>query len=225
MRQRPKPSPLPSLEAQNKTPRDFDREIKRSFDCQYLIGIDEAGRGPLAGPVFVAAVLLKNDDFPLASEIRDSKQVSPERRKILALEIRRRAEKISLAWSYPSEIDKLNILKATLRAMNRAAQKAVQFKTAPVLVDGPFSIPDFKGRQLPIIKGDQKSLAIACASIIAKVYRDRWMETIDRRFPGYGFSKHKGYGTKDHLKALDFLGVSSAHRKSYAPVINALKTH
>ena len=223
MRQRRKLNPLPFLEPQSKSPRDFDREIKRAFGADSLIGIDEAGRGPLAGPVFVAAVLLKNDDFPLAIEIRDSKQVSPKQRKIFALEIQRRAEKISVAWSYPSEIDKLNILGATLGAMNRAAKKAVQFKAAPVLVDGPFSIPDFKGRQLPIIKGDQKSLAIACASIIAKVYRDRWMETIDQRFPGYGFLKHKGYGTKDHLKALHLLGVSSVHRKSYAPVRHALR--
>ena len=223
MRQSRKLNPLPFLEPQSKSPRDFDREIKRAFGADSLIGIDEAGRGPLAGPVFIAAVLLKNDDFPLSDEIRDSKKVSPKQRKLLSLEIQRRAEKISIAWSYPSEIDKLNILEATLRAMNRAAKKAVQFKAAPVLVDGPFPIPDFKGRQLAIIKGDQKSLAIACASIIAKVYRDRWMETIDRRFPGYGFSKHKGYGTKDHLKALYCLGVTPAHRKSYAPVHDALK--
>ena len=139
MRQRRKLNPLPFLEPQSKSPRDFDREIKRAFGADSLIGIDEAGRGPLAGPVFIAAVLLKKDDFPLSDEIRDSKKVSPKQRKLLSLEIQRRAEKISIAWSYPSEIDKLNILEATLRAMNRAAKKAVQFKAAPVLVD------DFNG--------------------------------------------------------------------------------
>jgi ribonuclease HII len=106
--------------------------------------------------------------------------------------------------------------------MGRAAQKASRFKAEPVLIDGPFPIPAFKGRQIPIVKGDQKSLAVACASIIAKVYRDRWMEVLDRRFPGYGFSQHKGYGTKSHLKALLSLGASPAHRKTYGPVAKRL---
>ncbi len=218
MRRRQKFSPLPSLEAPNKTPRDFDRELKRVFASDCLIGIDEAGRGPLAGPVFIAAVVLKEDNFPGSEEIRDSKKINPQKRKRLSLEIRRHAEKITVAWAYPTEIDRINILKATLFAMRRAAQKASKFKAAPVLIDGPFPIPDFKGEQKPIVKGDQKSLAIACASIIAKVYRDRWMEIINRRFPGYGFSRHKGYGTKEHLEALALLGASPVHRKTYSPV-------
>ena len=210
------------MEARNKSPIDFDRKLKRTFRSERLIGVDEAGRGPLAGPVFIAAVLLKNDSFPAASQIRDSKQLSPKKRKSLSLEIRRHAEKIAVAWAHPSEIDRINILKATLFAMKRAAQKASRFRTAPILIDGPFPIPAFKGRQIPIVKGDQKSLAVACASIIAKVYRDRWMGVLDRRFPGYGFSKHKGYGTKSHLKALLSLGVSPAHRKTYGPVAKRL---
>ncbi len=222
MRHRQSFSPLPSLEAPNKTPRDFDRELKRVFSSDCLIGIDEAGRGPLAGPVFIAAVLLKKDDFPSSEEIKDSKKLTPQKRSRLFLDIRRHAEKIAVAWAHPSEIDRLNILKATLLAMRRAAQKASRFKAAPVLIDGPFAIPDFKGDQKAIVKGDQKSLAIACASIIAKVCRDRWMETISRRFPGYGFSRHKGYGTAKHLKALKSLGPSPVHRKTYAPVAKAL---
>ena len=222
MRRGPRSRPLPSLEARNKSPIDFDREIKRALGSDYLIGIDEAGRGPLAGPVFVAAVLLKRDDFPVAREVRDSKKLAPQKRKRLSLEIHEHAEKISVAWAHPSEIDKLDILKATLHAMGRAAQKALRFKAAPVLIDGPFPIPGFKGAQFPIIKGDQKSLAIACASIIAKVYRDLWMETLERRYPGYGFLRHKGYGTKAHLEALSSLGASPVHRKSYAPVKKVL---
>jgi ribonuclease HII len=205
--------------------RDFDLELRRQFYSDLLIGVDEAGRGPLAGPVLVAAVCLDEDASSYLTQARDSKLLSPKKRTALAFEIRRRALKISVAWAHPSEIDRLNIFKATMAAMFRASQKITRIKQFPVIVDGPFAIPGFLGPQMPIIKGDRKSLAVACASIIAKVYRDHWMEALDRKYPKYGFSRHKGYGTQSHLAALRSLGPSLAHRRSYAPVMAALRPH
>ncbi|MDE2512233.1 MAG: ribonuclease HII [Elusimicrobia bacterium] len=182
--------------------------------------MDEAGRGPLAGPVVAAAVALPEEPSAELREARDSKLMTPKGRErlfgVICLE-----GSVSVAWAYPDEIDRDNILAATLAAMGRAARRvAVKIGGGPVLVlvDGPHPIRNFGLPQTPVIDGDAKSLSIAAASIVAKVVRDRWMERLHRRHPGYGFARHKGYGTKAHLEALDRLGVSKAHRRSYAPV-------
>ena len=185
-----------------------------------LVGVDEAGRGPLAGPVVVAAVALPEEPSAELRGARDSKLMTPKGRERLFGVIISEAV-VSVAWAYPKEIDELNILAATLAAMGRAASRvAVKSGGGPVLVlvDGPHPIRNFMLPQKPVIDGDAKSLSIAAASIVAKVVRDRWMERLNRRHPGYGFAQHKGYGTKQHLAALDRLGVTKAHRLTYAPV-------
>jgi ribonuclease HII len=182
-----------------------------------LIGVDEAGRGPLAGPVVVAAVLLGPEVPPGLLAARDSKLLRAAEREALYERIRAGAQAVSVAWAHPREIERLNILAATLRAMRRAVLR-IHAPDALVVVDGNRPIPDFSFPQLTVVGGDRRSLTVACASIVAKVVRDRWMEGLDRRHPGYGFSRHKGYGTKDHMQALTRLGPSSTHRRTYAPV-------
>ena len=186
-----------------------------------LVGVDEAGRGPLAGPVVVAAVALPKEPSAALSEARDSKIVSPQARRRLFAVIRSEALAVSVAWAHPKAIDRDNILAATLAAMGRAARRAAAKSGAGpllVLVDGPSSIREFELPQRTVVDGDAKSLCIAAASIVAKVVRDRWMERLDRRHPGYGFARHKGYGTRAHVDALDRLGPCGAHRMTYAPV-------
>ncbi len=181
--------------------------------------MDEAGRGPLAGPVVAAAVRLSRGNALLLAGARDSKALSPGRRDIFFDLIRQNADSVSLAWSHPSRIDAENILRASLNAMSRAARRASRPGPAFVLVDGPFPLPGLStSRQEPLVKGDARSLAVACASIVAKVVRDRWMRRLSSRFPGFGFERHKGYGTAGHLAALRALGPSKAHRLSFAPV-------
>lgn len=188
--------------------------------------MDEAGRGPLAGPVVVAAVALPEEPSPELGEVRDSKRMTPKGRERLFGVIRSQAAAVSVAWAHPVAIDEVNILQATLLAMGRASRRlAAKLPGRPllVLVDGPRRIPDFELPQETVVDGDAKSLGIAAASIVAKVVRDRWMARQHRRFPGYGFALHKGYGTKTHLAALGKLGPCSAHRRSYAPVMRAAK--
>jgi ribonuclease HII len=185
----------------------------------HLTGVDEAGRGPLAGPVVAAAVIL--DPGQPIDGLADSKTLSPERREQLAGLIRARALAIGIGWADPEEIDRINILQATLQAMRRAV---ASLGTAPgfVQVDGnrPPPIGDLPGvlRVQTIIRGDSKVPAISAASIIAKTWRDQLLNQLDTRFPGYGFAIHKGYPTAAHLLALDSLGISPVHRRSYAPV-------
>jgi ribonuclease HII len=201
--------------------RLFDAEARRRAAGARLIGVDEAGRGPLAGPVVVAAVALPEEPSAELREARDSKLMTPKGRERLFGVVRSQALAVSVAWAYPATIDRDNILAATLAAMGRCARRAAaKCGKGPVLilVDGPRAIRNFELPQRTIIDGDAQSLSIASASIVAKVVRDRWMERLDRRHPGYGFAQHKGYGTKAHLAALDLLGVSSVHRLSYAPV-------
>lgn len=189
------------------------------------MGVDEAGRGPLAGPVVVAAVALPEEPSAELCEARDSKTMTPKGRERLFGVVRSQALAVSVAWAHPSVIDRDNILAATLAAMGRAARRAAAKAGGGrflVLVDGPRPIRDAALEQETVVDGDDKSLCIAAASIVAKVVRDRWMERLERRHPGYGFSVHKGYGTKRHLEALDRLGVSAAHRRSYAPVTRRL---
>jgi ribonuclease HII len=201
--------------------RAFDDEARKSEGVDLLIGVDEAGRGPLAGPVVVAAVSLPKVPSSALRQVRDSKQMTPKSRSQLFGVIRSQALSVSVAWAHPRAIDRDNILAATLAAMGRAARRAAA-KTGEasvlVLVDGPREIRAFDLPQRTVVDGDAKSLCIAAASVVAKVVRDRWMERLARRHPGYGFEVHKGYGTKAHLSALAELGPCAAHRLTYEPV-------
>ena len=179
-----------------------------------LAGVDEVGRGPLAGPVIAAAVIL-DPGKPIAG-LDDSKALTEARREALADQIKTRARAWALGRAEPQEIDALNILRASLLAMARAVA-ALALAPDYVLVDGGFC-PDLPCPGVPIIKGDQSIIPISAASIIAKVARDREMTALDERYPGYGFARHKGYPTKAHLQALQVLGVSLIHRRSFAPV-------
>jgi ribonuclease HII len=201
--------------------RRFDAEARKRAGCSRLIGVDEAGRGPLAGPVVVAAAALPEAPSAELRKARDSKVMTAKERERLFEVIRSEALAVSVAWAHPALIDQKNILRATLDAMGRAARRVAKGAAAPVLVmvDGPRRIPSFELSQQPVIDGDAKSLCIAAASIVAKVTRDRWMARLARRHPGYGFERHKGYGTEAHLEALDRLGPCRVHRISYQPVI------
>ena len=204
--------------------RAFDDDARKRGSIAVVIGVDEAGRGPLAGPVVVAAVSLPKVPSAELRTIRDSKQMTPKSRSELFGVIRSQALAVSVAWAHPRAIDRDNILAATLSAMARAARRAAaKTGTASVLilVDGPRAIRNFELPQRTIVDGDAKSLCIAAASVVAKVVRDRWMERLARRHPGYGFEVHKGYGTKVHLNALAKLGPCRAHRLTYEPVSKA----
>ena len=185
-----------------------------------LAGVDEAGRGPLAGPVFAAAVIL--DDLHPIQGLADSKKLSARRRDVLYDEIRAKALCCSVAQASVEEIDALNILQATLLAMRRAVD-GLRLKPSKVWVDGN-RLPVLDVRAEAIVQGDAKVPAISAASILAKVERDRWCLGIDAEYPGYGFARHKGYGTADHLQALREYGPTPWHRKSFAPVAQSLHT-
>lgn len=195
-----------------------DRSGQAAFSFEgmgeLVCGVDEAGRGPLAGPVFAAAVIL--DPLRLIAGLRDSKKLSDARRRHLAAEIREKA----LAWSVAScsvaEIDTLNILQATMLAMRRAVE-ALAVAPSRVLVDGN-RCPVLAIPVEAIIKGDDKVAAISAASILAKTARDDVLLQLHAQYPQYGFDRHKGYPTALHLKRLQQYGVSPAHRTSYAPV-------
>jgi ribonuclease HII len=198
----------------------FDTEIRRRWGWPVLIGVDEAGRGPLAGPVLASAVLLDGPASEGLEEVRDSKLLSPrQREKIFGL-IRLKALAFSVSWATPREIERQNILQATLCAMRRATLRASRSRQAPVLVDGNHPIPGLDLPQEALIGGDRLSLVVACASILAKVLRDRWMKRLDHLYPGYGFSRHKGYGTAEHLRALEVFGPCRLHRRTYSPVFS-----
>ena len=184
-----------------------------------LAGVDEAGRGPLAGPVFAAAVIL--DDLSPIKGLADSKKLSPLKRDKLYDEIRARALCCSVAQASVEEIDRLNILQATMLAMQRAVQ-GLRLKPGKVLVDGN-RLPVLDILAEAIVKGDSKVPCISAASILAKVERDRWCEGIDQAFPNYGFAQHKGYGTAAHLSALQTHGPTIWHRRSFAPVTALLQ--
>ena len=180
-----------------------------------VCGLDEVGRGPLAGPVVAAAVVL--DPARPIDGLADSKTLTPARREALAAEIRAHALAWALGRAEVEEIDRINILQASLAAMRRAVE-ALPIEVEHALVDGN-RIPD----GLPcsaeaIVGGDGREPAIAAASIIAKVSRDQEMVALDRRYPGYGFASHKGYPTRAHLEALRTLGACPIHRRSFAPV-------
>ena len=184
-----------------------------------MAGVDEAGRGPWAGPVFAAAVIL--DDLHPIKGLADSKKLSPKRRATLYDEIKAKALCCCVAQASVEEIDRLNILQATLLAMRRAVE-GLRLKPVKVWVDGN-RLPVLDVRAEAIVQGDAKVPAISAASILAKVDRDRWCEDIDRQFPDYGFARHKGYGTADHLQALREHGPTPWHRRSFAPVAACLR--
>ena len=184
-----------------------------------IAGVDEAGRGPLAGPVVAAAVIL--DEQKPISGLDDSKALTPLRRERLFDEIRAKALCCSIAQASVEEIDRLNILQATLLAMRRAVE-GLRLKPAKVLVDGN-RLPVLDVLAEAIIRGDALVPAISAASILAKVHRDRWCVEYHQLFPQYGFASHKGYGTAEHLAALREHGACPQHRKTFGPVTEVLK--
>jgi len=182
-----------------------------------IAGIDEAGRGPLAGPVVAAAVIL--DPKRRVRGLRDSKVMTPEQREEVAIDIRARAIAWAVALSDVGEIDAMNILRATLLAMRRAVE-ALAIQPIEALVDGDHC-PQLVCPVYAIVKGDRDVPAISAASIIAKTARDAMLIALDRDYPMYGFARHKGYGTPEHLAALDLHGPCPHHRKTFAPVLQA----
>jgi ribonuclease HII len=184
-------------------------------DIKTAAGVDEAGRGPLAGEVYAAAVILNPDD-PIDG-LRDSKKLSPKRRLDLCIQIKQRSLAWSISFASVEEIDKLNILNATLLAMERAIA-GLDILPEIALVDGN-KAPSLKGIEVfTIIKGDQKEPCISAASIIAKVARDERLMVLDHIYPKWGFKRHKGYGTKIHIEAIKKYGITPLHRKSFEPI-------
>jgi ribonuclease HII len=182
-----------------------------------VAGVDEVGRGPLAGPVVAAAVIL--DDLQPIRGLRDSKALGPVTRVRLDAEIRAKALCVCVAEASVEEIDRLNILQATLLAMQRAVE-GLRLVPTQVLVDGN-RLPRLKVSAEAIVKGDATIAAIAAASIVAKVYRDALLVQLHEQHPAYGFAGHKGYATPQHLAALQAHGACDAHRRSFAPVREA----
>jgi len=184
----------------------------------YIAGVDEAGRGPLAGPVVAAAVILKKD--AVFKYVNDSKQLTEKQRDLALIEIKENALSISIAIGSVEEIDLINIYRATREAMVSAIKK-LSIKPEFLLIDAmPMEI-DIPAES--IIKGDTLSVSIAAASIVAKTARDAYMMEMDKLFPLYQFKNHKGYGTKEHLEALRLYGPTPIHRKSYEPIKSMLK--
>jgi ribonuclease HII len=179
-----------------------------------ICGVDEAGRGPLAGPVYAAAVVL-GDDHGIVG-LADSKKLSAGRREFLALQIKARAAGWSVASATVEEIDRLNILQATLLAMQRAVA-GLALTPSEILVDGLF-VPKVKAPARAIVRGDSSVAEISAASILAKTARDAVMLELHEQYPHYGFDRHKGYPTAAHLAALHAHGVSIVHRRSFGPV-------
>ena len=194
--------------ARTKAMSTFEEEYK---DYPYICGIDEVGRGPLAGPVVAGAVILPKDDMILY--LNDSKKLSEKKREMLYDEIMNRAVATGIGMASPARIDEINILQATYEAMRMAIDN---LKVRPdILLNDAVTIPQVDILQVPIIKGDAKSISIAAASIIAKVTRDRLMVEYDKVLPGYDFASNKGYGTKAHIPGLKELGPTPIHRRSF----------
>jgi ribonuclease HII len=199
-----------ALRARFKSLVAFDRDLgARGYAL--IAGVDEAGRGALAGPVVAAAVILR-DDCDLI-RIYDSKAVEEADRESLFQDIVASAISVGIAFGHPAVIDRDNILRATLASMHRAVN-ALRLQPDLVLIDGRESI-QWPGRVVPVIKGDAKSLCVAAASIVAKVARDRFMRRLHREFPSYHFDQNKGYGTRDHLAAIAAHGAAVVHRRSF----------
>jgi len=213
-------------EAARRTERDrlvrffARREQLLQSGVEFVAGVDEVGVGPLAGPLVAAAVIFQREvKLDALAGLDDSKRVARKVREVLDLEIRRQAAAVFVAEVSSADVDRLNPHGATLAAMKRAVS-GLQLQPGHVLVDAR-TIPDLSVSQTALIHGDALDASIAAASIVAKVYRDAWMCRLDERYPGYGFSRHMGYGTPEHLAALERLGPCPAHRRSYAPVSRA----
>ena len=186
-----------------------------------IAGIDEAGRGAIAGPVVAAAVVLPlSADIPWLSLVRDSKQLSPSKREFLFEQIRVAELPIGVGMVPQVDIDDYGIVKATQMAMSKAVEKLPL--TPDFLLIDALPLPEISLPQRSIFHGDQLSLSIACASIVAKVARDHLMIKLDRVYPGYGLARHKGYGTEDHISCLYRMGLSPIHRRSFHPVKNMI---
>jgi len=197
----------------------FENELKAQ-GCRVVVGVDEAGRGPLAGPV-VAAVCRLPEDFSMEG-LNDSKQLSEKEREGLFVAIRSApGVDFGVGMAEVAEIDRINILRASFLAMYRALQ---QLKTPPevILIDGHLA-PSFGIPTIPLVRGDARCASIAAASILAKVTRDRRMVDLDKLYPQYGFREHKGYATREHLAALELFGPCAIHRKSFDPVKSFFK--
>ena len=191
----------------------------RAAGHPHIAGIDEAGRGAWAGPVCAAAVVLPLDqpDLPnLLTGVRDSKQLSSARREMLLPIILKVAEAVGIGWATPAKVDKIGILPATRQAMARAVA-GLNGKANALLIDH-VRLPEIALPQRAFPKADIRCLSVAAASIVAKVERDRLMIALGKKFPGYGFARHKGYGTRQHREALAHLGPSSIHRMSWRPM-------
>ena len=190
--------------------------------AEVIAGVDEAGRGPLAGPVVAAAVVLVPGAAPAG--LADSKTLAPSRRAELAARIRERAAAWALGQASPAEIDRLNILEATLLAMHRAVAGLAVAGIVPdlVLVDGNRCPPGLPYPARPVIRGDATVPAVSAASILAKVYRDREMVRLGRHWPQFGFADHKGYPTAAHVERMRRYGPSPVHRRTFGPVRRCL---
>lgn len=208
-----KKSSLPS------EPSLFDEDYEALRFEGLLAGVDEAGRGPLAGPVCAAAVIL--DPKRPIEGLADSKKLSAKKREALAPLIRERALAWAIAWAEPEEIDRVNILRATMNAMRRAVE-GLQVAPDCVWVDGN-RLPDLPYPAEAIVKGDAKVPAISAASILAKTARDAKMREYAEQYPEYGFARHAGYGTKEHVAALEQFGPTPIHRKTFEPVKSLLR--
>lgn len=189
--------------------------MARGLGC--VVGVDEVGRGPLAGPVTAAAVWLDPGNIP--EGLNDSKKLSEKRRRVLAAQIMEVAQ-VSLVHVSVEEIDRINILQATMQAMGRAVAR-LPLQPDHVLVDGN-RLPEGIGSAEPVVKGDARSLSIAAASIVAKVARDALMVDLAQQHDGYGWESNAGYGTSVHLRALQELGITQHHRRTFAPIRNIL---
>lgn len=187
----------------------FEKEYGK--DYTWICGVDEAGRGPLAGPVAAGAVILPREE--VIYYLNDSKKLSAKKREELALQIRERAAAWHVGIVSPARIDEINILQATYEAMREAL--AGLSREPDLLLNDAVKIPAVAIPQIPIIKGDAKSASIAAASILAKVTRDHLMEEYDKQYPEYGFAGHKGYGTKAHIEALKTYGPCPIHRRTF----------
>lgn len=199
------------LETERKRLYEMSAYEREYGDAQYICGIDEVGRGPLAGPVVACAVILPKDVEILY--VNDSKKLSEKKREALYDEIMKKAVAVGIGMESPQVIDEINILQATYKAMRKAINN-LSIKP-DILLNDAVTIPEVDIRQVPIIKGDAKSISIAAASIVAKVTRDRMMIEYDAEYPGYGFASNKGYGSPTHIEALRKMGKTPIHRNSF----------